>query len=605
MTRSQWLPFLGVLAIALLIFFTNLGQARLFDDDEGKTSTCGREMLERGDWLVPTFNHDLRTDKPILIYWFMLVAYHVFGVSEFAARFWSATWAVGTVTLTYAIGKRLFGPSVGWWAGLMLTTSLMFDVAARAATPDSTLIFFATLAMWLFVRIVPNALVSVDTPNFATARSDFLADARWYHFVPTYAAMGLAVLAKGPVGVVLPTSALVLYVLLSRTQVTTFAAPSRTWREMFTRVGRRLARTFSPRPVWQAIWMMRPVTAFAVVGLVALPWYVAVGIETDGAWLAGFLGKHNVHRFLEPMEGHRGPIIYYWLAIIIGFFPWSIFLPLSLIELWREVRRDVRWNPAYLFVGCWAGFYIGFFSLAGTKLPSYILPAYPAVAIIVGAFVVAWLKDPARYLGIKLRLALVSLPIVGLGILIALPIVAYFVLPGEGWLGLIGLLLVAGGGYAYWEGRFGSARRAATALVVTAVLFSAAVFDFAAPHVGGYQNSWPVVQAMRQNAAGEAQLATLDYFVPSLPYYAESRVEKLWSIEDAARFLNEHPDGYLVTRDKHLADLQKLLPRDIVELQRQRRFLRSGEVVLLGRPAQTVRKPPQPKYSGHFLLDTF
>ncbi|MBL9125927.1 MAG: glycosyltransferase family 39 protein [Planctomycetaceae bacterium] len=597
MPRYLSRPLVVVLAVAAVIFFANLGGARLFDDDEGKNSTCGREMLARGDWLVPTFNQDLRTDKPVLIYWFMLVSYHTWGVSEFAARFWSAAWGVGTVALTYALGRRLFGPGVGFWAGLMLATAVMFDVAARAATPDSTLIFFATLSLWLFVRYVPGAIPSaapaamsppLAAPGGATPALD---DTRWFHVIPMYAAMGLAVLAKGPVGVALPSLALVLYVALLRAEIAVYPRPASGWRERLLRGGRALRAAFGPRPLTRAIWLLRPDIAFLTVGLVALPWYIAVGIETDGAWLAGFLGKHNVHRFLEPMEGHRGPIVYYVLALLIGFFPWSIFLSLSVWELGREVRRGNRWHAPYLFLACWAGFYIGFFSLARTKLPSYILPAYPAVAIITAAFVMSWMRDPARVPRLLLRLALVSVPLVGVGILIALPIVAHFILPGQGWLGLIGLLLIVGGGYACREAFAGRVPRAAAALGVTAVLFAIVVFDFAAPWVGNFQNSWPTVAAMRRHAGDAAQLATLDYFVPSLPYYAAGRVEKLDSIESAVRFLREHPQGFLVTRDKHAAQLAAHLPRDVAELQRQRRFLRSGEIVLFGRPAATASQP--------------
>ena len=104
-----------VAGMALLMFFVGLGTPQLFDEDEPKNAECGREMFVRGDWLVPTFNEELRTDKPILVYWFMLTSYHVFGVSEFAARFWSAALGVGTCLLTYNIGRVLFsaGPACG------------------------------------------------------------------------------------------------------------------------------------------------------------------------------------------------------------------------------------------------------------------------------------------------------------------------------------------------------------------------------------------------------------------------------------------------------------------------------------------------------------
>jgi 4-amino-4-deoxy-L-arabinose transferase-like glycosyltransferase len=133
------------------VFFTNLGGPRLWDDDEPRNATCAREMLARGDWIVPTFNSELRTDKPALLYWLMMGSYSLFGATEFAARFPSALLAVGTALMTYHLGRLLFRPQVGLWAGMIMATNLMFAVSARAATPDSTLIFFTTLALLIYV----------------------------------------------------------------------------------------------------------------------------------------------------------------------------------------------------------------------------------------------------------------------------------------------------------------------------------------------------------------------------------------------------------------------------------------------------------------------
>ena len=120
--HQLWLALIG-----LGVFFTNLGAADLFDEDEPKNAACAYEMLVRGDWVVPSFNHELRPEKPVLLYWLMMLAYRAFGVTEFAARFWSATLALGTVLATYHLGRRLFQPEVGFGA-LALATALMFDV---------------------------------------------------------------------------------------------------------------------------------------------------------------------------------------------------------------------------------------------------------------------------------------------------------------------------------------------------------------------------------------------------------------------------------------------------------------------------------------------
>jgi len=140
-----------IVTVAVLVMFTNLGGAQLWDRDEPRNAGCAEEMLARGDWVVPTFNGQLRDAKPVMLYWLIMSAYGMFGVGEFAARFWSAVLAVCTVLMTYQIGRRLFNPQVALWAGLILATSLMFAVAGRAATPDSVLIFFVTLALMVYV----------------------------------------------------------------------------------------------------------------------------------------------------------------------------------------------------------------------------------------------------------------------------------------------------------------------------------------------------------------------------------------------------------------------------------------------------------------------
>ena len=124
-----------LLAISALTFFLNLGTPRLWDRDEPRNAGATLEMLRRGDWIVPVFNDELRVHKPVLINWFMMSAYAVFDDPEFAARFWSAALGLGTVLMTYVIGRRLFNASAGLWAGVVLASNLQFAMMARAATP--------------------------------------------------------------------------------------------------------------------------------------------------------------------------------------------------------------------------------------------------------------------------------------------------------------------------------------------------------------------------------------------------------------------------------------------------------------------------------------
>ena len=168
-------------------------------------------MLQREGWVTPYFNGELRTHKPVLLYWLMMAAYWAFGVNEFGARFWSAALAVGTVVTTYHIGRRLFNAQVGLWAGLILASSLMFDVGARAATPDSVLIFLVTLSLLVYVYGTFGQR-ETDGDQFDKHGKGNFFPCQWMVVATMYAVMGLAILAKGPVGLVLPTALSLIHI---------------------------------------------------------------------------------------------------------------------------------------------------------------------------------------------------------------------------------------------------------------------------------------------------------------------------------------------------------------------------------------------------------
>jgi len=580
MQRTNWQHLLWISLAALVVFFTNLGVPRLWDDDEPRNAECAREMLARGDWVVPTFNEELRYDKPVLLYWLMIAAYHAFGVNEFAARLPSAVLAVMTTLATYHLGRLLFQPRVGLWAALAMSTSTLFVVAGRAATPDSALICATTLAMLGFVSATWGArrtMAGADTLDEFIPRS-------WIGWAMVYAAMGVGVLAKGPVAVVLPTAVIGLYLLcVKQWGVMPHGPTARGWV--------RFVRALSPRACCEVAWQMRPWTALAVVAAIALPWYLAVGLRTDGDWLAGFLGNHNIGRFLKPMEGHRGPIIYYIPAVALGFFPWSAFLPLGLVHLTGRARRDPAW-AAYVFVACWAGVYIGFFSLSRTKLPSYVLPAYPALALIVAAFIEHWLREPATVRRWLLLPALGAIVAAGVGLVVGLPLAAARFFPGGWALGLIGVVPLVGGILAL---RLATRRpgRAALTVAFTAVAFVTALFGFGAVEVSRHQNSASLVEQTRRGGPATIELATFDFNVPSLVFYARQRVQSYFGAEDVRRFFDDSTNPFLITRADQLDRLRGVLPRDVDVVARQPRFLRPGDVVLLGRAPRTAQSGTQ------------
>ena len=306
-----------IAAVASVIFFTNLGAAKLWDRDEPRNAGCAREMMQRGDFITPMFNNELRDAKPVLQYWFIISAYLLFGVNEFSARFWSAVLGVGTVLLTYFIGQRLFSRQIGVLAAVVLSTSFMFCVASRAATPDSFLIFFSTAALAIFVgSTFPKKLIfdnqdsdeetkEVSEENPSKERNRMFGEFAsnpvqlFPNALPAtlmYGVMSIGVLAKGPIGVLMPCAIIGMYLLISKRRTSDLSSlnlePSSRSQDSLSRqllrFGKSALATFHPFHFLKTCWSMRLFTAVAMVLLIAGPWYFMVGWKTNGDYLRGF-----------------------------------------------------------------------------------------------------------------------------------------------------------------------------------------------------------------------------------------------------------------------------------------------------------------------------
>lgn len=345
----------GLLLIAwAALCLPNLGGPSLWDIDEGNNAEAAREMWRAGAWIVPTCNYRMREDKPALLYWLQAAGYAVFGAGEFAARLPSALAALAAMLATYEFGRRLFNAATGLLAGLLLGSAVLFCASAHFANPDSLLNTSSLFALFFFWR------------DYAAGRRGW---SPW-----SAAAAGLGVLAKGPVGLILPAAVAFLFLL---------------WRWDLRR-----------------LWSLRLLRGLLVFVLVAAPWYVWVTVETKGAWTVGFWMHHNVNRFTGSLEGHAGPFYYYAVALLVGCAPWCVFFGPTAWYALRRVRRpkaaaipsplplspsngekgegaDDR--PAVQFLVCWIAVYFLFFSASTTKLPNYILPLYPAAALLTGA----------------------------------------------------------------------------------------------------------------------------------------------------------------------------------------------------------------------------
>jgi 4-amino-4-deoxy-L-arabinose transferase-like glycosyltransferase len=331
---------------------------------------------------------------------------------------------------------------------------------------------------------------------------------------------------------------------------------------------------------------MRPLTAVAVVLLVAGPWFAAVSIRTNGEFLNGFFGVHHFHRFTAPMDNHAGPVWFYLAAICVGFFPWIIFLSPGVAEIRRRTREGNPSVPADILIVSWAIVWVGFFSLATTKFPHYVVPAYPALALFTAGFVDRWTRQPEIYGRLARSAAWGTVAAVGLGILIIVPLVARRYLQGEQLPGLAGLPLVAGAvACALLAGRR-QIVHALASLTLATIAFLGTVFGYAAVQIDRYQNTPALAETIRRHSPGNGlRIATYGYFRPGLVYYCNDRIEQLPNPQKVAEFLQTNHEGaFLVTTQEACRQLESLLPAQFKVLERGPWFMKSGQtVVLLGK----------------------
>jgi 4-amino-4-deoxy-L-arabinose transferase-like glycosyltransferase len=346
-------------------------------------------------------------------------------------------------------------------------------------------------------------------------------------------------------------------------------------------------RPFAPFHFLRTCLMMRPVTALAAALAVALPWYIWVHVRTDGAWTRGFFITHNLGRATAPMEGHGGSILFYPAAILVGFFPWSVFAAPLLIHVWRKLRGDQPWRWGYIFAACWVGVYVGVFSIARTKLPSYITPMYPGLALLAGCFMHHWTRGATEIGKLWPRLALAALAAVGVVVMVAVPLVARQFTPGEEFLALLGLIPLATAAICWRLAGRGNTVLAAQAFATGAVLLTASVFSFGTARADRHQHSDVVLDAIRKHG-GQPEIATLGRLEPSWVFYAGQQIGAATreDLADPSGYFVQGRDRFVITTREVLDAMTIELPEDVQILAEAPYFLKPEHLVVVGRASR-------------------
>jgi 4-amino-4-deoxy-L-arabinose transferase-like glycosyltransferase len=529
-----------LILVGSVLCLPHLGGPGLWDIDEGNNAACALEMYESGNFITPSFNCKLRVDKPALLYWLQVSAYNAFGVNEFSARLPSALASLLALLVIYELGRRLFQRSAALLAGLVLASSFSFTAAAHFANPDALLNLCTLLTLWCFWNHCNR-------------------EEGWW-LLGCGAASGLGMLAKGPVALILPLAVALLFLL---------------WRRQL----RRLAD-------------LRFLGACAVFLLIAAPWYIWVGMETKGEWLSGFLGQHNFQRALAPMENHGGPFYYYLLVLVAGLVPWSVFLGPTAWYALRAIRpQPALTDSGKQFLLCWVAVWFVFFTVVRTKLPNYILPAYPAIALLTASFLDDWRRERVKLPAWVMPTSLICLALLGLGVSLGLLIAGDAIhvpflrgrrLPGveaSSWLGGVFVIGAFAAGWCVrrrWRGGLiGS-------LAAVGIVFTGAIAWWGVDSVDRLKATRPLAQALPEDHLfREVRVGALDYFQPSLVFYCQREVYRPTNDFFAIEFLRTPLPVYLFLPAKKWEQLKALAPPSSRLVARHGDLYEGREIVLV------------------------
>jgi 4-amino-4-deoxy-L-arabinose transferase-like glycosyltransferase len=341
----------GVLALlCLFVFFWRLGGNGLFDLDEALYVACAREMRLSGDYVTPRINGERFFEKPPLVYWAAAAMFAALGVNEFAARLPAALSSALLTGLIFWFGGRQLGRRAGFLAAAFFALSPLVLGAARQLTMDALLDLWIALALLCF-------FMGRDTGR-----------AGWYYGF--WAACGLGVLTKGAPGLIFPVGIALLWIaFLERFQI---------------------------RGLRRGILAARPLSGLLLFLIIVLPWHLAAWHANGDAFVQEYIVRQHLQRFRGGDEAHRAPFWFYLPGFLVGFFPWSVFIPAPLFGRLPQASPDPPEsenrsdsglsadNRARLLLKIWFAVIFLFFSASGSKLISYILPMYAAAALLAG-----------------------------------------------------------------------------------------------------------------------------------------------------------------------------------------------------------------------------
>ena len=493
-----------MLLVAIAIWCGNLEYRKLALSDEGRYSEIPRTMAQSGDWVTPRLNGIKYFEKPPLQYWATAAAYNAFGEHHWTARLWPALTGFLGVLLIFFVGTRLYGADAGLYAALVLASSLLYTGMAHILTLDMGLAFFLGLAL-------AGVLLGLDP------RADARTNRVWMHVAA--AGCAFAVLSKGLIGIVLPGAVIVLYMLVKRD----FALVRR----------------------------LHLVTGGLLFLAISAPWFVAVSLANPEFPQFFFIHEH-LARYTSTIHQRYRPWYYFIPILLLGILPWLATLFDALFRALRQPRA-AGFDPT-LFLLLWSGFIFVFFSLSGSKLPSYILPMFPALALLIA---VRLTTIDARVLAWQLA----PLPVIALAGLLAVPYtdrLASASIPAGlyqnqmPWLYAAAVVLLAGGTAAMVCGWRGSVRRAVVVCAFTG-LATTQLLVTSEDSLSPAHSTYHLVQKLKPHLKPSVPFYSVGSYEQTLPFYI-NRTVTLVAYQDEMAFGLKHEPQLWVPE---LADFER------------------------------------------------
>jgi 4-amino-4-deoxy-L-arabinose transferase-like glycosyltransferase len=321
------LLLLSIAAVALIL---KLGAGSLAAWDEAIYAQVSKEMVQSGDWLTPHWSYSPWFEKPPLFMWITALSYRIFGISEFAARLPAAISGLALLLLTYFTARLAYDEKTGLLAAAILFTCYHFLSFSRFGTMDTMLTLFIYLALYGYLRLNKD-------------------NQKWWYLI--WASCALALMVKGAGGIIAP-AAFILALAFDR----------------------RFTEAIQSSQFWQGVML-------AV--LVVAPWHILMSVWYGRAFIDEYIGYHVVSRSTRTLEGNASSYFYYIGKLVDGFFPWSLLLPFVVISAIRKHLKDQS-RSWILLILCALVF--GLYTLVPTRRPWYIIPLYPALAILTAGF---------------------------------------------------------------------------------------------------------------------------------------------------------------------------------------------------------------------------